>query len=215
MAADTEVYFEMRKLVRLSARRVAARLVTVTLLGVLASTGVAAARACQPPAPVSPFAQWGDTSGYFLVPGGSFDSGTSGWALNRAALGAGGSGFDFGSVSASRSLTISAGGSAISPSLCLNNTMPSLRFFARELAPGSDLRVQVTSTGGFLIPVTITVTDLRDGSMPTWAPTGRVALLSVQLPPGGSLPAVLKFQVPGATGAWQIADIYVDPYRVD
>jgi hypothetical protein len=204
----------MRKLVRLAARRFAIRLVGLTFLGLLVSTGVAAARACEPPAPVFPFAQWGDNSGYFLAPGGSFQSDAAGWTLDGATVSAGNAGFNFGAVSAMSSLTIGAGGSATSPSLCVNSTMPSLRFFAHQVTRGSDLKVQGVESGNASAAMTVTITDLPDGSMPDWAPTGRVALVSASLPAGVSVNGVLRFEVPGATGAWQIADIYVDPYRV-
>ncbi|MGO9899029.1 MAG: hypothetical protein ACLP0J_04910 [Solirubrobacteraceae bacterium] len=163
---------------------------------------------------VTPFAQWGDTNGYFLAPGGSFDEGTAGWVLNGAELSTGSdAGFSFGSISASRSLTIGAGGNATSPRLCVNNTMPYIRFFARQVSPGSDLRVQGVAPSDASPAVTVTITEVPDGSMPSWAPVGRVALITVSLPAGVSVNGVLRFSVPGATGAWQIDDIYVDPYR--
>jgi hypothetical protein len=62
--------------------------------------------------------------------------------------------------------------------------------------------------------MTVTVTEVPDRSMPSWAPVGRVALITASLPAGVSVNGVLRFSVPGASGAWQIADIYVDPYRV-
>jgi hypothetical protein len=111
-------------------------------------------------------------------------------------------------------LTIGAGGSAVSPSLCVNSTMPYIRFFARQVSPGSDLQVQGVAPSGASPAVTVTVAQVPDGSMPSWAPVGRVALITASLPAGVSVNGVLRFSVPGATGAWQIDDIYVDPYRV-
>jgi len=209
-----EVCFRMRKFARFAARGIGVRLLVLTCLGVFASTGIAAAHVCQPPPLVSPFAQWGDPSGYFLAPGGSFDGGADGWVLNGAALSAGNTGFRFGSVGASGSLTIGAGGSATSPKLCVNSTMPYIRFFARQVSAGSDLRVQGVAPSGANPAVAVTIADVPDGSMPSWAPVGRVALITASLPAGVSVNGVLRFSVPGASGAWQIADIYVDPYRV-
>ncbi len=205
----------MRKLIGFGARGVGVRLFLLTCAGLFASSGVAAAHVCQPPPLVSPFAQWGDTSDYFLAPGGSFDGGTSGWVLNDAELSSGaGAGFNFGSISASGSVTIGAGGSATSPSLCVNSTMPSLRFFARQLSRGGDLSVQgVVQASEANSAMTVTITELPDGSMPSWAPIGRVALLTASLPAGASVNGVLRFSVPAGAGAWQIDDIYVDPYR--
>jgi hypothetical protein len=93
--------------------------------------------------------------------------------------------------------------------------MPSMRFFARQVSPGSDLLVQgVVQPSDVSSAVTVTITEVPDGSMPSWAPVGRVALITASLPAGVSVNGVLRFSVPGATGAWQIDDIYVDPYRV-
>jgi hypothetical protein len=214
MAADLEVCLRMRKFTSFGARGIGMRLLWLTCLGVFASPGIAAAHVCQPPSPVSPFAQWGDTNGYFLAPGGSFDGGTSGWTLNGAALGSSSSGFVFGSLSATRSLTISAGASATSPSLCVNRTMPSIRFFARELTAGSALEVQGVVPGAGSPAMTVTITQVPDGSMAVWGPVSPVVLLTASLPAGASVNGVLRFSVPGAVGAWQIDDIYVDPYRV-
>ncbi len=214
IAADTEVCFRMCKLVGSGARRVGVRLLLLTCMGVFASTGVAAAHVCQPPPLVNPFAQWRDTSGYFLAPGGSFDGAAAGWVLNGAELSNGsGAGFSFGSISASGSLTIGAGGSAISPSLCVNSTMPYIRFFARQVSRGSDLLVQGVQPAGDGPAVPVTVTELPDGSMPSWGPADPIAVITASLAPGESVNGDLRFSVPGATGAWQIDDIYVDPYR--
>ena len=204
----------MHRIEGFAARRAWVRLLLLTCVGVFASAGVAAAHVCQPPPLVSPFAQWGDTSGYFLAPGGSFDAGAAGWVLDGAELSSGaGAGFSFGSVSASGSLAIGAGGSATSPSLCVNSTMPYIRFFARQVSRGGDLVVQGVQSGNPSSAMPVSVTEVPNGSMPSWAPVGRVVVVTSSLASGESVNGLLRFSVLGATGAWQIADIYVDPYR--
>lgn len=205
----------MRRCSPFVVRRAGMRVLLLTCLGVFASAGVAAAHACQPPPLISPFAQWGDTSSYFLAPGGSFDTGDAGWVLSGAALSAGGGGFSFGTIAASRSLTINAGGSAISPSLCVNSTMPYIRFFARQLSRGGALVVQGVQSAEAGPAQTVTIAVLPDGSMPNWSPAGRLALVTASLAPGVSVTGDLRFSVSGTTGAWEVADIYVDPYRVN
>jgi hypothetical protein len=193
-------------------RRAVVAIAALTCFGVFATTGVALA-SC-PSQPVSsPFAQWGDSNDYFLVPGGSFE-GTAdqvGWSLTNASLTAGNEPFNVNGADDAQSLTINSGGTAISPYFCVDDSMSSLRFFAQEAAAGSDLRVRVlvqTPNGVSVVPVA----DLADGSMPSWAPTDSLGN-GATLPSGSSLMVALRFRVPASSGSWQIDDIYVDPYR--
>ena len=50
----------------------------LTCLGVFASTGAALAD-CPAQSVSTPFSQWGDTTDYFLVPGGSFEGTPARW----------------------------------------------------------------------------------------------------------------------------------------
>jgi len=189
------------------------RIAALTCVGVFASAGLALAD-CPDQSLSTPFAQWGDTNNYFLIPGGSFE-GTAdqvGWDLNGASLTAGNEPFYVNSSGDSQSLTISAGGSATSPFFCVDNTMSSLRFFAQEATPGSDLQVQAlvqTQNGTQTVPVA----DLADGSMSSWAPTDPIAGDTSSLENGDTVQVALEFSVPQSAGSWQIDDLYVDPYR--
>ncbi|MGA9859064.1 MAG: hypothetical protein WBQ18_14460 [Solirubrobacteraceae bacterium] len=180
----------------------------MTTLAVFASTGAALA-ACPSQTVSTPFSQFGDTNNYFLVPGGSFD-GTSPWNLSNASLTSGGAP----AGSTSQSLTINAGGSATSQFICVDNTMPSFRFFANEAASGSDLKIEgvvKTSWGSYTVPVA----DLADGSVGNaWAPVAPISIGTAQIPVGTTVQAAVRFSVPQGSGSWQIDDVYVDPYRV-
>src|SRR5438067_2999034 len=73
--------------IHLRVRRAICRVVAATCLAVLAVA--APAFASCPDQPVSnPFSQWGDSSNYFLVPGGSLEGSTDdvGWTLSNASL---------------------------------------------------------------------------------------------------------------------------------
>ncbi len=112
-------------------RKAIRRIAGLTCLGVLAATGTAAA-ACPTQPVTTPFSQWGDSASYFLVPGGSFE-GTAdqvGWSLSNATLSAGNEPFNVNGPGDQQSLTINAGGIAVSPYFCVDNTMTSLRLFA-------------------------------------------------------------------------------------
>ncbi len=180
-------------------------------LVMLAGTGVATA-ACPAPAVSTPFSQWGDANAYFPVPGGSFEptDAQSAWTLSNASLTTGNEPFYVNSPGDSQSLAIPAGGSATSPYFCVDNTMSSLRLFADETSPGSDLQITAlvqTENGAVSVPVG----DLADGSMPAWAPSLPIAGNSSRI--GDSVMVALRFSVPSSAGSWSIDDVYVDPYR--
>lgn len=194
-------------------RKAAARIVVATGLAVFAGTGAALASCTTPPVS-TPFSQWGDTSSYFAAPGGSFE-GTAdevGWTLSGASLSAGNEPFDAGDPAGTQSLTIGAGGSATSPYFCVDNTMPDLRFFAQQLAPGGDLNVEALVQGSDGV-TPVAVGDLADGTMSSWAPTPPLAGNSGSLPDGRTVQVALRFSVPAGSASWQMDDVYIDPYR--
>ena len=193
--------------------RVLRRVAALAFVGVLAVPGIALA-SC-PTQPVStPFSQWGDNNNYFLVPGGSFE-GTAdqvGWTLSGASLTQGNEPFYVGSSSDSQSLTISGGGSAISPFFCVDNTMGSFRFIAQQIEAGGGLHVYAlvqTADGVQTVPVA----RLFDGSMPSWAPTQPITGDTQDLSDDQTLQVALEFSVHASAASWQIDDVYVDPYR--
>jgi hypothetical protein len=202
---------------------VACRIAALTCVSVFAAAGAASAAnsvatyfaACSAQSLSTPFSQWGDTSSYFLLPGGSFE-GTAdqvGWSLSGgASLTAGNEPFYVNSANDSQSLTVPAGGTATSPYFCVDNTMPDLRLFALQATGGSDLQVTalVQTSNGVR---TVSLADLADGSMSSWAPTEPIAGNTASLPDGTTLSVALQFSAPGASGSWQIDDVYVDPYR--
>jgi hypothetical protein len=200
-------------------RRIAGRLAAMTCLAMFATTG--AAMASCPSQPVSqPFAQFGDTNSYFLAPGGSFEGSPAqvGWALSPGAqLTPGNETYYVNSPTDSQSLTINAGASATSPAFCLDSTMPSFRFFVQEPSLGEDLQVQLITRGGTTSPgnspVTQTLATVSDGSVLSWSPWNPVSITAA-IPAGSSVNANLKFSVAPGQGAWQIDDVYIDPYRV-
>jgi hypothetical protein len=210
----------------LRARRTIRRVAAATCLAFLATAGSALA-SCPSDQPLStPFQQWGDTNSYFLVPGGSLEGTVDdvGWDLSNAELTPGNEQFNVNDPGDSQSLTIDGGGSATTPFFCVDNSMPSMRFFARQTAQGSDLQVEAvirTWHGDVVKPIG----DLADGSMPAdgstsadgsmsrWGPTDPIDGGASQLPADRTLMVALRFEVPSSDGSWQIDDVYVDPYR--
>ena len=194
-------------------RKAVGRIAATTCVAVFASTGAALA-ACSPQPVSTPFSSWGDTSSYFMVPGGSFEGAPDqvGWSRWQADLTPGNEPFYVNSTTDGQSLTIPAGGRATSTYFCVDDTMRSLRFFAHQTAPGTDLQVRafVQTDGGVQ---EVSLADLADGSMPDWAPTAPITADTGSIPSGGSVMVSLQLVAPGWTGSWQVDDIYVDPYR--
>lgn len=191
------------------ARRLTAMAVVVLLLN-----AASALAACPSQPGSTPFAQWGDTNNYFLVPGGTFEGTPEaiGWNLSNASLTPGNEPFYVNSPTDDQSLTINGGGVATSPAFCLDDTMSDLRFFAQEDEAGSDLEVNLLVWRRRQV-VTIPIADLTDGSMPSWAPTSPIGLPTDEIPSGFSAFGALQLVAPGGQGSWQIDDVYVDPYR--
>jgi hypothetical protein len=191
-------------------RKAIRRIAGLTCFGVLAAAGTAAA-ACPASTVGTPFSQWGDSANYFLAPGGSFE-GKAGWTLSNATLTAGNEPFDVAGSGDQQSVTINAGGSAISPYFCVDNTMTALRLFARQTAPGNDLRVAalVQTASGV---TSYHLGDLADGSMPSWGPSAPITADTSSLSDGSTVMVALRVRVPPGAGSWQIDDVFVDPYR--
>ena len=152
------------------------------------------------------------------MPGGSFESplAAAGWIVDRAERAPGNEPSLVGAATDASSLVIGGGGVALSPAFCVDSSMPYLRFFARSLGTNGKLAVRLvvqTRLGVSTAPFS-RVAALPAGSMPTWAPTGQLALADGMTAPGARpSTARLAFSVEGH-GAWQLDDIYVDPYRM-
>ena len=152
--------------------------------------------------PVSqPFAQYGDTNDYFLVPGGFFNSGEVPWALSAGAR------------VESGSLSLPVGSSATSPVVCASIYDPTARLFAMNSgASSSRLRVEA------LYPALLGgVQAARIGELSgtsTWQPTPQLGLTVTNLLATLSLQQTMiayRFTPEGSGGQWRIDDVYVDP----
>jgi len=192
------------------------RLAAMTAFGVLASTGVAAAASCPAASTTKPFARFGDTNNYFVAPGGAFEgSSLAAGASTSGSVSLTGGNEPWHVVSASdnQSLTVQSGGSVTLPFTCVDSTMPDFRFFARQVAAGSGLKVSIVVQTPGNWHVAVPVAHLADGSMERWAPTAPIfAPPGLAVARGLTVQAALKFSVPNGGGAWQIDDVLVDPY---
>ena len=69
-------------------RKTIGRIAALTCVAVFVSSGAAFAAQCPTQATKQKFSKWGDSSSYFLVPGGSFEGTPAqvGWTLSNARL---------------------------------------------------------------------------------------------------------------------------------
>jgi hypothetical protein len=190
----------------------AAALFLVAAPSASAGVLVKSATNCTTPPLQQPFTRWGDNSSYVLAPQGSFESGAGGWSLSHAALDSTNESFHVGGASDSHSLKISAGGSAVTPTICVGLDRPTLRFFARSsggLLGLSTMAVSVRfeTSLGLVAELPIGVV-LPSG---TWQPSLPMPILANLLPllPNQMTPVQFRFTPVGAT--YWIDDIYVDP----
>jgi hypothetical protein len=165
--------------------------------------------ACNEATLSQPFAQWGDTSSYELVPQGDFEGSLSQWSLAGGAQRTPGS-EPYGATGAvgRYSLALPPGATAQSPYTCVNASYPTFRFFARNEGLLSTVLVQVVYKT-LLGPVALPLGAVALSG--TWQPTLPMLTGSVAggLLSGGTAQVALRFTA--LTGDSQIDDVFIDP----
>lgn len=192
-----------------------ARVGPATVVACLASAG--AAHAACPTATVSqPFKQFGDSAYYTLAPGGGFESGMAEWALNGNSIVGANERFFLRSTADARSLKVSARGVAVSPTLCVDTSMPTLRLVAKKLDPRvtGQLKVEIlyASSGGTKVSLAGMLAHGSKESYSDWKPSNVLKLTTAL--PISSLGGVATVQLRVTAdkgGDWQLDDVFVDP----
>jgi hypothetical protein len=178
-----------------------------------AGTLVKSAASCAAESLSQPFLPWADIAQYTLVPGGAAESKT-GWKLGRGAgIVSGSEPWSVHSANDRRHLALKPGSSATTHAVCVGIDHPTLRFFARSSSatPNNWLLVEVlfeTASGR--------VMSAPIGGIPAtgaWAPTAPIAIVANLLPlmPGNTTAVALRL-TPTAAAAWDVDDVYVDPF---
>ena len=172
------------------------------------------AQACSNTGAAQVFLPWGDSSSYVLAPDGGFESGGAGWTLSGGAKTVeGNEPFYLHSAGDSRSLSLPAGGSAVSPAICMAIDTPTVRLVARNTGDtSSGLRVEATySLLGLLH--TKDISTVYSGA--AWAPSQQMStVLSLSTVVGTLTPSSIQIRITplGGGGRWRIDDLYVDPF---
>jgi hypothetical protein len=174
-----------------------------------ATAQAATAPSCSPGPLSQPFAQWADGADYAQVPGGTFESGLSGWqASGGASIVADNEPWHVSGAGA-HALNIPAGASVTSPSFCGGLSYPTIRLFARStsrsLLTALSISILYTEPSGLLrsLPLGLVLPGA------SWQP-------SLQQLTASGLPLLtgngLALRITAVGGSVAIDDVYVDPF---
>jgi hypothetical protein len=186
------------------------------------STGLAAALAgpaqaalistdsCDNATLTQPFAGWGDSGQYKLVPGGDFEGSLAGWNLSGGARTiAGSEPFGVTGKVGTQSLYLPAGASAQSPFTCVDAAYPWFRFLARNNGVLSTVLVQIVYREPLGLTLTVPVGPVAlSGS---WAPSLPMLTGSVVQGVLSNGTAQVSLRFTALIGDSQIDDVFVDP----
>ncbi len=157
----------------------------------------------------NPFIAWDDAADYALAPAGDFEA--DGWQLSGgAAVVDGNQPFDIGAPGVN-SLALPPGAVATSAPMCIDETYPHFRLFARGASRRGTSRPALKAEVLFLDDTG--AVQARDASSfrpeSGWAPSPNLAI-DVPWTVGEAAP--VQFRFTAVSGAAQIDDVYVDPY---
>jgi hypothetical protein len=151
------------------------------------------------------FAPWHDRRLYTLAPGGDFETQAEGWTLEGpAAVVADSSPFLLGEALGVGALELGAGGSAVSPPICVERGFPSFRFLARSADEGA-LKVQVLYDRG----KPKTAGRLKPGA--EWAPARKFSLAQGRFKAKRGASATVRLRFAVTAGTVRVDDVHVDP----
>ena len=176
---------------------------------------VASAPSCDDQALAKTFLPWLDLADYTALSGGDFETGAAHWSMTGdAGVANGNEPYYVGGSNDSKSLSLPAGASAVSPAICVGITHPTIRFFAKRRSGGTissaSLRVDVLfeTAGGDV--ASLPIGTVSNGG--SWQPTLPIVIGANLLPllPGEMTPVAFRFTAEGAD--WSVDDVWVDPY---
>ena len=157
---------------------------------------------CTPSGLSQPFASWGDSASYELLPGGDFESPS--WTLRGGAqLVTGSEPYAATGSLSSSSLSLPAGASAQSPSTCVDAGYPTACFFIA----GSGVVALSVVDDGLAIPAGVAIAP------GDWQPTPVMLTESplLGLLSGGS--ANVSLELTTVLGDPQVDDVFIDPWN--
>ncbi|MDA0167267.1 hypothetical protein OM076_43810 [Solirubrobacter ginsenosidimutans] len=204
----------------ISGRRKRSRLLAATLgaAALIVTPAHAAAIAnpynCAPqPTLTQSFSTWNDANLYTPVPNAGLENAATGWILTGSArVIAGNEPWKVGGAADNSALALPANSSAITAPLCIDETYPHFRLFARNT--GSLKGVLKIEVLYFDAKGNITNTKPVDYTTATnaWQPTGMVGIdVFTSKTTVAAAPVAFRFTT-GKDASYQIDDVYVDPW---
>jgi hypothetical protein len=175
----------------------------------------AAQAACPTTQTTKAFQAFGDSNDYSLVPNGGFETGANGWSLSGAAVTSGNEPWSVRRAGDTKSLAIDAGGVAVSPTVCVDLSRPTYRFFAKRTS-GSwgvlNLKVRWQDASGRTNETTIAALDSNFGT--SWGASSALNIASLLglWNADQDVSVQFVFDPENYGGNWAIDDVYVDPY---
>lgn len=184
---------------------------------ITAAAPTAADAACATTSTKQAYKRFNDYAQYSLAPGGSFESGTSGWSLTKASVASGNETFKVGSSSDAKSLAVQPTGRVMSAPMCIGVEHPTFRLFAKRTS-GSwgvlNVKLRWTDPNSGQVNET-NVASLGGENYTSWAPSPPINLASPLglWQAGSSLSVRIVLDPEDYGGAWSVDDLYIDPYR--
>jgi hypothetical protein len=195
--------------VSLNLRRAAA--VTLAGLATLAAAPAAEAACTPQPASAQPFAQWGDNGLYTLLDGGGAEGDLTGWTLTGSAhVVEGNEPFQAGGADDHLALALVAGDSITTAPICIDDSYPWFRFFARNTSGRKgklNIEVLYTDAGG---KQRSRESDGYATADDQWRPSGTVRI-PVDFDRTGSTIAVSFRFTARSNSSFLLDDVFVDP----
>jgi hypothetical protein len=179
------------------------------------AAGIANPYDCAPqPTLAQSFSPWGDANQYTPAPNAGLEDGATGWTLSGGAtVVEGNEPWSIGGAGHHNSLDLPAGSSAVTAPLCIDETYPHFRLFARSTGKaGSALKIEVLyfDSKGKLIN-----SKPYDYKAPSnvWQPTGMVGInVFTSKTTVAAAPVAFRFTPANNDAHFQIDDVYVDPW---
>ncbi len=156
------------------------------------------------------FLPWLDPANYVPAPGATAEN-KHGWNLDGASIVDGNEPWHVVSREDSRSLSIPAGASATTDTMCVGLEHPTLRYFVKQTG-GSSLKTGLRTEVLFEGPAGVESLTIGYADGYGWHPTAQMVVTASLLPllPGERTPVAFRFTA--VNGNFQIDDVHVDPW---
>jgi len=192
---------------------------TLGLAGLIATPAHAAGNIANPydcapqPTLATSFATWNDYGQYTPVPNAGLEAGATGWTLSGgASVVPGNEPWKIGGAWHRNALQLPGGSSAVTAPLCIDETYPHFRLFARDTGSAKGaLKIEVLyfDTKGKI--VNTKPYDYKPAST-SWQPTGLVGInVFTSKTTVVAAPVAFRFTPTTKDASFQIDDVYVDP----